>query len=857
MDDSDSSPSPLDVSPRTRKGGEPPRRSHRSSKLAGSTRELARLLLSQERDTTDLRQMLANVTQLLKGERQRADAAETRAKEVAMRVRALNDAKLVAEQEAQRTREELGLYKLQLEAAQREIHRAQELVDTLETQRLDAEAAAARARTTARKLKEERLIQLAREEGYRQGLEEGINQGRSVGYEEGRAEGFERRTHVAQQAYTDEMQDPDPSTSNEDNERNYAPSRRSVPSSSSSTSTRRIPDYTQPLDQSLPFLRPVTTPARIPTPAAANVEDQEIHPIIVHNAPPSPSHPHIEYPPDNWIPTLDDDGRIRLPPPHEVAPPPPSPSPPPSVVLQSVTRRPETQPPLMVPSPDTRKAASAVSDTESVTAPTQPRPRHARRGSNESQSTTWSQFEMLQADPRDRASKLSAIAEERERSSSMSPPDYRSPSQQSGLQITLDGPPSHVPAIHIGWSGDAPGNPNLYVRPRRSDVSLSSGQRLEPPRSTSRATSRSSSRTGRGSPIGITVEPPSRSESNPSSRSASTSPRDELLSAADAANAPPLDQDIGVGTVSEAGGQPVIPSTVPILPDGQLPPGFVPIGPPIQGYPTPQMGAQTLGSMSPAGTYTNPMTPAAVPLPPSSYAGPPSVVNLGMPGAFPGPGGMHVTAQTVHTPGFTPNVPQPAYGRPKRDSSDSDSDNSLTTPPARRINLGAQGTPSYAEAPLPPGVMYPAPPRPPSTTSSRGTRAAGVPLPPSTSGSATSPGSSVMYQSMHATQSRGSLPLDGRNRPLSPIMGSPYHMPLTMPEPPPVPQMDRFYGAQNEPVIPIPGMSRPPSVPKSSRAGSDTSSQISFSGASGASRSKRKKKAKSRIASVEELPDEE
>ncbi|EMD40380.1 hypothetical protein CERSUDRAFT_91101 [Gelatoporia subvermispora B] len=902
MDESDSSPSPLDVSPRARvKSGDAHRRSHRSSKLAGSTRELARLLLSQERDTTDLRQTLANVSSQLRGETERADAAESRAKQVAMRVKALNEAKVAAEQEAQRAREELGLYKLQLETAQKEINRAQELIDTLETQRLDAEAAAARARSTARKLNEQRLVQLAREEGYRQGLEEGIAQGRNVGYEEGRAEGYERArvAQPAQPSYTEELQEPSPASPEQGNiEGPYSRPRRSTYSSSSSGS-RRAPDYTQPLDQSLPNPPPVTTPARIPTPAQSPVaNDQEIHPIIIHNAPPSPSHPHVDYPPDNWIPAVDVDGRIRLPPAHELGPPPPSPSPPPGAVLQSATNiRPGSVPSIMVPPPGSRRAPSVVSDTESITAPSQPRPRHVRRRSNESQSTTFSQFDILgppipQSDPRDRASKLSAIAEERERSSSMSPPDYATPQPHSGLQISLEGPPSHVPAINVEWSGDGPGsNSNFYMRPRWSLHDQHREQhrdrvdgvlpeiRSDSPSCHLYDTFPSLIRVEVITDLFISSLPrhhaqKSRSESGPSSRAASSSPRGrvELLSEADAANAPPplpMDPTIAISPGPEAFAQPVIPSSakIQVLPDGQLPPGFVP------------MTIPPGGMMSPAGSYNNPMTPAGVPLPPSTYGGTPSVVNMGMPGDFPGPQ-EPVVVQAAQASGYPSAGPQPVYSRSRRGSlSGSEGDNdSLTTPPARRRNLPAQGTPSYAEAPLPPGVVYPAPPRPASSTSSRGTRAAGVPLPPSTvgsvgaagvplppstAGSIASPGSSVVYQSMYAAQSQGSLPLSGRKtpggpgRPLSPIVGSPHQMPspLGMPEPPSMPQMDRFYATQGGSV---PAVSRPPSAPMSARGGSDTSSQVSFSGASATSRSKKKgKKGRSRIAAVEEVPDEE
>ncbi|KAF8555414.1 hypothetical protein OG21DRAFT_1381091, partial [Imleria badia] len=77
-----------------------------------------------------------------------------------------------AEQESARLREELRLYKLQLENAQKEIFRAQAIVNQVAFQWNEAEAEAVRARTKARKVQEEKLVMLAREEGRRMGYQE-------------------------------------------------------------------------------------------------------------------------------------------------------------------------------------------------------------------------------------------------------------------------------------------------------------------------------------------------------------------------------------------------------------------------------------------------------------------------------------------------------------------------------------------------------------------------------------------------------------------------------------------------------------------------------------------------------------
>ena len=115
--------------------------------------------------------MLLTVTEQLKQESQRADDNERRAREAIQRFRAINEARVAAQQDATRANEELRMYKLQLDYAQKEIFRAQEILESLETQRHDAEASAAKARDVARKFREESLVDLAREEGHRLGLQ--------------------------------------------------------------------------------------------------------------------------------------------------------------------------------------------------------------------------------------------------------------------------------------------------------------------------------------------------------------------------------------------------------------------------------------------------------------------------------------------------------------------------------------------------------------------------------------------------------------------------------------------------------------------------------------------------------------
>jgi chromosome segregation ATPase len=128
--------------------------------------------------------MLLSVTEQLKQESQRADDNERRAREAIQRFRAINDARVAAQQDSARANEELRMYKLQLDYAQKEIYKAQAILESLEDQRHDAETNAAKARNVARRLREDNLVDLAREEGRRLGLQEGLSRSRRLGFDQ-------------------------------------------------------------------------------------------------------------------------------------------------------------------------------------------------------------------------------------------------------------------------------------------------------------------------------------------------------------------------------------------------------------------------------------------------------------------------------------------------------------------------------------------------------------------------------------------------------------------------------------------------------------------------------------------------
>ena len=187
---------------------------HRSHTTEGSSSHLLARLIARDEEVREVNVLLTVANERLEAETTRANAAERRALEYFSKLKATIETKDRSDQEAARLREELKLYKLQLENAQKEIFRAQDIINQVSVQRNEAEADAARARTKARKLQEEKLVMLAREEGRRQGYQEGWNRGRRIGFQEARSLGEPEESlpsHPRRFASSDETTDADDS----------------------------------------------------------------------------------------------------------------------------------------------------------------------------------------------------------------------------------------------------------------------------------------------------------------------------------------------------------------------------------------------------------------------------------------------------------------------------------------------------------------------------------------------------------------------------------------------------------------------------------------------------------------------
>jgi hypothetical protein len=407
------------------------------------SRELAKMLVAVERESVDLRKTLVMLTNQLREETQRADDADRRARDVVTRLKAVIEEKFVLEQNANKVREELRLYRIQFDNAQKEIYRAQVVLNDVESQRVEAEEAAARARDTARKLKEERLIDMAREEGRRIGIKEGLARGQDIGFRQGRDVHYAQHRLVTEEATMQGLEEDDEGMyRDEGRSTSSGPSRPPTPTKSptppnyrsGTTSKSKLPNFTDPPDRNVPVPAPMATPARIATPQTASPSFTRtqsppiVRPVQITKMMPNQSlHKQVSFPPDGMIPTLEE-GSIKLPPPHDLSPMPSPPGAPPPL-----PRVQEDEGPTLMVRPPT--SDPHVFDRDGASYSPSRRPRHVRRRSEDSQtSTTISQLDIVSppnaksAQARERT--LSAITEERS-SASPSP----NPSPHPGLDV--------------------------------------------------------------------------------------------------------------------------------------------------------------------------------------------------------------------------------------------------------------------------------------------------------------------------------------------------------------------------------------------------------------------------------------
>ncbi|KAJ8085801.1 hypothetical protein PM082_004619 [Marasmius tenuissimus] len=342
-----------------------------------SHNDLLRVLIEQEYEASKMRKTLYMVFAQLEGETQRANEFQKQVEETLSRVGSLNQRTLDAEAEARSLREELNLYKIHYEMAQNRITKAQTVLATLRSQKDDAETMARKARGDARKVKEVLGVWKAREEGRKQGFEAGWRRARaefglssnggvlSLPYES--AEGQMIQTtqggspelgydddfgddisYMAPAANAEELRIPDPPPD---------PFHSSLPRPAASSSGHRPTtshhshsaefEPAPPVPQNIPPSQP--PPPRAPSALGARTPAMERFSINIPPAdsvvvnqninPPKPTRtnslkrlaapltwrpgahrdrPPSPHPPDNYIPSITEEGIITLPPPHEM-----------------------------------------------------------------------------------------------------------------------------------------------------------------------------------------------------------------------------------------------------------------------------------------------------------------------------------------------------------------------------------------------------------------------------------------------------------------------------------------------------------------------------------------------------------
>ncbi|EGO22044.1 hypothetical protein SERLADRAFT_441263 [Serpula lacrymans var. lacrymans S7.9] len=304
-----------------------------------STSRLLTRLLARDDDIRAANALITATNERLTNETARADTAEHRALEYFTRLRSANEARERAEQDVNRLKEELRLYSVQLENAQKEIFRAQDIIAQVAAQKSEAEADAARARTTARKLQEEKLVMQARDEGRKEGYKEGWSRGRRLGYVEGREIEFvDSERHRSRQRYVVQEED-DGDDEEPFDEVRVRPAERPQSAAANRRQSSQVPlvnrpgsappvrNYdTAPHAANIP-VRTVVTPRPLPSPSheplplpipAHSRSPETIHPIPIRLSP-SPTFRPTSVPPDGWIPRADSrTSRIAMPSPHEL-----------------------------------------------------------------------------------------------------------------------------------------------------------------------------------------------------------------------------------------------------------------------------------------------------------------------------------------------------------------------------------------------------------------------------------------------------------------------------------------------------------------------------------------------------------
>ncbi|RDB26586.1 hypothetical protein Hypma_005691 [Hypsizygus marmoreus] len=297
---------------------------------------------SRSRSNSSGSTALPAILRLLAHETARADSAERALANdsniLLSRMRDTIAAKQKSEAELAQVTTELGLYKLQLEVARREINRAQSIVDELERARVEAEDRGIRDRDRMRKMMMQRAVEIAREEGRQEGWRQGLERGRWV---DKKSDGRQYRAQSPSRSppSTRSFSRASSRMMTRENTHERSGTRRSGKTEGTATNDgplANVPMVVSPMPR-----RISSQPQGLMRTPSQSPENISIHPNPQRRSRPrTPSPPQpprsetrspslapsrrsrsVILPPDGYIPTLGPDSLIALPPPHELSQP--------------------------------------------------------------------------------------------------------------------------------------------------------------------------------------------------------------------------------------------------------------------------------------------------------------------------------------------------------------------------------------------------------------------------------------------------------------------------------------------------------------------------------------------------------
>lgn len=451
----------------------------RKSQKALDVQNLHRLWKEEGRETEELRRVLKLTNDQLATEREQSLQLEHRLKDTRLREASARAARKRAESEAAKAAAEARAYKLHLEMANFENSKAQEAVNNLAVERKEADAAAARARTAAHRLREKLVRERALHEGRSQGMNEGLRIGYEDGLDDGWADGHDegfnemrkRAFAVWERALKTGAINPNADFDLDKAIRaehaktaaitGRAPSRRASVRESlnrypninghARTKSGPTPYSAAQITSSEDLTSPITSPRRVPVPqliserppVIAEVPITQSQPVLVTvTSPPdsnlprsvrSPSPQPLHFPNsstsnlgqhapvepiyEGMVPTADVNGRINLPPPHDINPSPnarsaPLPSAPPSREPSTGARTPRSRRPSL----SATQGHDVGDETDRERRPSRPSSRQtARREDLAAQEAQRLREAQLEAERAELERQKAALEEERRR----------------------------------------------------------------------------------------------------------------------------------------------------------------------------------------------------------------------------------------------------------------------------------------------------------------------------------------------------------------------------------------------------------------------------------------------------------